>query len=335
MQSGAVFAGAFAIAMGVHGAAVGFIPLPVNDLPEGDGFGAPMPELNGQFEDLAEEPMSPEAVEPVSAEAAKPEITPQPQPEPVKAPQPVQPTAPTPQPDVEIPTPPQQVIETMSAVPMASAAEAIPVLPAVPVAMAPVEPVQMATPVEDKPFTIQTDNANLDAKSLEESFQIATDDDLLALQSLNDEEAILPDFETALNPPAPRPQQQASQRPRETAQTGGSSRPRAGQPRSGGRASGSAGGGGQGRGDPGAMAAHRAAVQRKIARAMRRVSGSGTAVVAFRVNRNGGLGSVSIVQSSGNSRLDNQILRAVRRAAPFPPPPNGRSRDFRQPLRAQ
>lgn len=45
------------------------------------------------------------------------------------------------------------------------------------------------------------------------------------------------------------------------------------------------------------------------------------AVVALRINRDGSLNKFWLEESSGNARLDQSALRAVERAAPFPPLP--------------
>lgn len=49
----------------------------------------------------------------------------------------------------------------------------------------------------------------------------------------------------------------------------------------------------------------------------------GTAVVSFGVSRSGGLTYVRLSRSSGAAALDQAALAAVRRSAPFPPPPAG------------
>lgn len=51
----------------------------------------------------------------------------------------------------------------------------------------------------------------------------------------------------------------------------------------------------------------------------------GTAVVSFGIAGSGALTYARIARSSGNSALDQAALSAVRRAAPFPPPPAGRT----------
>lgn len=49
----------------------------------------------------------------------------------------------------------------------------------------------------------------------------------------------------------------------------------------------------------------------------------GTAVVAFTVDAGGNVGAVRLVRSSGNASLDSESRDLVRRAAPFPAPPQG------------
>jgi protein TonB len=47
----------------------------------------------------------------------------------------------------------------------------------------------------------------------------------------------------------------------------------------------------------------------------------GRAVVRFAIRRDGALGEARLAASSGHAALDQAALEAVRRAAPFPPPP--------------
>jgi protein TonB len=49
----------------------------------------------------------------------------------------------------------------------------------------------------------------------------------------------------------------------------------------------------------------------------------GTTVVGFTIARDGGLAALGIVRSSGNPAFDDLALAHVRRAVPFPAPPNG------------
>jgi protein TonB len=53
------------------------------------------------------------------------------------------------------------------------------------------------------------------------------------------------------------------------------------------------------------------------------VGQGGSAVVSFAVGPAGGLRGVRISRSSGNARLDQMAVAAVRGAAPFPAPPLG------------
>lgn len=73
-------------------------------------------------------------------------------------------------------------------------------------------------------------------------------------------------------------------------------------------------------------------VVRKLRRAIRypaearRKRLRGEALVTFVVSRNGSARSIRVVRSSGSAILDKAALATVRRAAPFPPIPDNRSR---------
>jgi protein TonB len=54
------------------------------------------------------------------------------------------------------------------------------------------------------------------------------------------------------------------------------------------------------------------------------------AIVTFEIRKNGSIGSVKILQSSGNRALDYSAQRAIFEAAPFPPLPQGYDRDSAQ-----
>ena len=70
-------------------------------------------------------------------------------------------------------------------------------------------------------------------------------------------------------------------------------------------------------------------IMRKLSRAGKpRVNARGTAVVAFRIAANGGLASVSLARNSGSAVLDQAALQLVRKAGPFPKPPEGARRSF-------
>lgn len=56
--------------------------------------------------------------------------------------------------------------------------------------------------------------------------------------------------------------------------------------------------------------------------------GAGSVVVSFGVSPSGGLAQSRIWQSSGNGSVDQAALSAVRRASPFPQPPDARQHSF-------
>ncbi|WP_102108366.1 TonB family protein [Oceaniglobus roseus] len=70
-------------------------------------------------------------------------------------------------------------------------------------------------------------------------------------------------------------------------------------------------------------------VMRRLSRAGKpAVRARGAAVVAFTIGNGGNLASVSLTASSGSSDLDRAAVRLVRRAGPFPKPPQGARRSF-------
>lgn len=70
-------------------------------------------------------------------------------------------------------------------------------------------------------------------------------------------------------------------------------------------------------------------VMRQLSRAGKpRVNARGSAMIAFTIGGNGGVASVSVVQSSGSAALDQAALRLVRGAGPFPKPPGRARRSF-------
>jgi TonB family protein len=62
-------------------------------------------------------------------------------------------------------------------------------------------------------------------------------------------------------------------------------------------------------------------------RALRR-GAKGTATIGFVLDRSGGVASVSLLRSSGDSELDAESVGLVRRAAPFPAAPPGAEHSF-------
>ncbi|WP_068405875.1 energy transducer TonB [Labrenzia sp. OB1] len=73
-----------------------------------------------------------------------------------------------------------------------------------------------------------------------------------------------------------------------------------------------------------------AKVHRKILRSLRAPKGGrrakGEAKVRFTVRKNGSVGSVRLASSSGSKPFDQAVLKAVSRAAPFPPIPGAAGR---------
>ncbi|MGD9918530.1 MAG: TonB family protein [Paenirhodobacter sp.] len=86
------------------------------------------------------------------------------------------------------------------------------------------------------------------------------------------------------------------------------------------------GAGGGGAGATLSPARYGAAVIQRIRKTpQKRGSGRGTARVGFEIGASGGLAAVRILRSSGSATLDAAALDHIRRAAPFPPPPEGRA----------
>jgi TonB family protein len=60
---------------------------------------------------------------------------------------------------------------------------------------------------------------------------------------------------------------------------------------------------------------------------------SGEAVIRFSIDAQGRVGSVRLLRSSGNARIDAEAQATARRASPFPQPPDRRGQEFDAPLR--
>ncbi|GGN60678.1 hypothetical protein GCM10011349_42550 [Novosphingobium indicum] len=79
----------------------------------------------------------------------------------------------------------------------------------------------------------------------------------------------------------------------------------------------------------GVAAKYAAAVRRHLMRHRRHNTvGAGSAYVHFTVQANGHCRNVEIARSSGSSQFDRAAIQMVRRAVPFPRPPEGLSRSF-------
>jgi protein TonB len=66
--------------------------------------------------------------------------------------------------------------------------------------------------------------------------------------------------------------------------------------------------------------------------AARSSGATGSGMVTFSISASGGVTSVSLAKSTGAAVLDQEILAMVRRAAPFPAPPDGQSKSVTAPV---
>ena len=82
----------------------------------------------------------------------------------------------------------------------------------------------------------------------------------------------------------------------------------------------------------GRVAAHLA--RHKQYPAAARASGAqGVATVSFSIDGGGRVTSARLASASGNAAIDQEVVAMARRASPFPPPPDGRGRNFTVPVR--
>jgi len=82
----------------------------------------------------------------------------------------------------------------------------------------------------------------------------------------------------------------------------------------------------------GLVAAHLARHKQYPAEA-RRAGAQGVATVSFALDGNGRIVSVSLARATGIASIDREAVAMVRRASPFPRPPDGRGRNFTVPVR--
>lgn len=79
----------------------------------------------------------------------------------------------------------------------------------------------------------------------------------------------------------------------------------------------------------GDMLSYASRVQARVRRSRPGGNGVGNdTAVSFGISATGNLNFVSITQSSGSRERDRLAILAVRRASPFPPPPNGKANTF-------
>jgi TonB family protein len=82
----------------------------------------------------------------------------------------------------------------------------------------------------------------------------------------------------------------------------------------------------------GRVAAHLA--RHKQYPASARASGAqGVATVSFSIDGGGRVTSARLARGSGHAAIDQEVVAMARRASPFPPPPDGRGRNFTVPVR--
>jgi len=81
----------------------------------------------------------------------------------------------------------------------------------------------------------------------------------------------------------------------------------------------------------GLVAARPARFKRFPAEAQRRRE-QGSALVSFTIDSTGRATSVQLVRGTGFGALDGEVQAMVRRASPFPPPPNGAATTFSAPV---
>ncbi len=77
---------------------------------------------------------------------------------------------------------------------------------------------------------------------------------------------------------------------------------------------------------PGIVRAHLARYKQSVG------STQGSATVSFTVGSSGGVAGVRLARASGVAAIDQEVQAMVRRASPFPPPPDGRAQSFSVPV---
>jgi colicin import membrane protein len=82
---------------------------------------------------------------------------------------------------------------------------------------------------------------------------------------------------------------------------------------------------------PGLVSAHLRRYRQYPADARNR-GDQGTAAVSFGLDSGGRVTSARLVRGSGITSIDQEVQAMVRRASPFPAPPDGRPRSFTVPV---
>ena len=151
-------------------------------------------------------------------------------------------------------------------------------------------------------------------------------------------EATTQDIETPEQqaPVAERPVQKVQQQDERTRADAPTEKKTAQEKRVAAAPTNSASGVGRGRSDAssnydGLVAAHLQRFKQYPA-AARKAKSRGVATVSFTVDESGRVTAVELAQTSGIGAFDQEVVAMVRRASPFPLPPDRRSRDFTVPV---
>lgn len=83
----------------------------------------------------------------------------------------------------------------------------------------------------------------------------------------------------------------------------------------------------------GRVSAHLRRHQQRYPAGARSNNIAGSGLVAFSINAGGVVTSVSVIRSTGAQVLDQEMTAMVRRASPFPAPPDGQPRNFNFPMK--
>ncbi len=225
---------------------------------------------------------------------------------------------------------PQQVAETAQA--PAPPAPAVPTeAPARPVAAHPVsaapgqELARATSPSETTPVEVQPEPA----------ITAPDEDQRPTTPSTSLRPAARPEYiEAKAAPPKPKREKPAKQPPKQPKSPAGNSDKNTkkgsetAKTKTGGATSSSSAATSKAAGNA-AISSYKGKVFRKIARAKSgKVNISGAVLVSLTIGGNGQLTGVRVARSSGSARLDKIAVSQVRRAAPFPRPPDGRTHSF-------
>ena len=188
------------------------------------------------------------------------------------------------------------------------------------------EPVKRRENAENaaKPLEAQAETPPSDAKATAAEPETSPAPPVLTARDEQVEDAVPEPAAEERKPPQPEPKRQASPAPKDKAKQRKQTPPRQRQAAASGR--GASAESGQVSASLGSLTDYAAMVRARFAR--HKPGGlphTGTAKVAFAISPGGALTYARLAQSSGSAALDAAAIRAVRAAAPFPPPPGGRT----------